>query len=80
VTHISEEEHSERLRAFREAIASLWISGLDLDDEAKRILERHVDTLGVGALIAFEQIDEALYWHHLGQRKQGRLGTPSGQK
>jgi hypothetical protein len=43
VTHIGEEEHSKRRRAFREAIASLRISGLDLDDETKRILERHVD-------------------------------------
>jgi hypothetical protein len=42
-TPISEQERAKRDRAFVATIANLRIEDLDLDDESKRIFQRHVD-------------------------------------
>jgi hypothetical protein len=42
-TPISEQERAKRDRAFVATIASLRIEDLHLDDESKRIFQRHVD-------------------------------------
>jgi hypothetical protein len=42
-TPISEQERAKRERAFVATIANLRIEDLHLDDESKRIFQRHVD-------------------------------------
>ncbi len=70
---ISEEEHAKRGKALREAIASLRIEGLYLDEESKRILQRHVD-----GEIGSEQFRAAI--DELNEQRFGSLSLSGDQR
>ena len=68
-TPISEEERVKRDRALASAIAHLRIEDLHLDDESKRIFQRHVD-----GEIGFEEFRAAI--DELNERRFGPVSVP----
>jgi hypothetical protein len=69
---ISDEEHQKRARALRETIANLRIENLHLDEDSKRIFQRHVD-----GEISDEEFQAAL--DELNEQRFGSLSL-SGNK
>ena len=67
-TPISEQERVERERALASTIANLRIEDLHLDDESKRIFQRHVD-----GEIGFEEFRAAI--DELNERRFGPVSV-----
>ena len=67
-TPISEQERAKREQALVATIAHLRIEDLHLDDESKRIFQRHVD-----GEIGAEELDAAL--DELNERRFGPLSV-----
>ena len=67
-TPISEQERVKREQALVSAIASLRIENLHLDDESKRIFQRHVD-----GEIGFEEFRAAI--DDLNERRFGSVSV-----
>jgi len=43
IVSISERESAKREEAYRDTVTNLRLEGLEMDEEAKRIFQRHVD-------------------------------------
>ena len=43
IVSITEQERAKREEAYRDALTNLRLEGLEMDEEAKRIFQRHVD-------------------------------------
>lgn len=43
IVSITERERAKREEAYRDAVTNLRLEGLEMDDETKRVFQRHVD-------------------------------------
>jgi len=69
IVHPADRERAVREEAYRDAVTNLRLEGLEMDEEAKRIFQRHVD-----GEITFQEFRAAI--DDLNERKFGPLPVP----